>query len=54
VVLVSSEGKDERNIMTMGWHMVMEFTPSLVGCLISRGNHSYGLISRSREWVING
>jgi flavin reductase (DIM6/NTAB) family NADH-FMN oxidoreductase RutF len=33
--------------------MVMEFTPSLVGCVISRGNHSYGLISRSRECVIN-
>ena len=53
VVLVSSAGKDERNIMTTGWHMVMEFTPSLVGCLISRDNYSYGLISRSRECVIN-
>jgi flavin reductase (DIM6/NTAB) family NADH-FMN oxidoreductase RutF len=53
VVLVSSADKDERNIMTMGWHMVMEFTPSLVGCLISSGNHSYELVSRSRECVIN-
>ena len=41
-VLVSSAGKDERYIRTIGWHMVMEFTPSLVGCLISRDNHSYG------------
>lgn len=53
VVLVSSAHKGERNVMTMGWHMVMEFTPSLVGCLISSGNHSYGLISRSKECVIN-
>lgn len=53
VVLVNSAWKGERNIMTMGWHMVMEFSPSLVGCLISSGNHSYGLISRSRECVIN-
>lgn len=53
VVLVSSAWKGERNIMTMGWHMVMEFTPSLVGCLISSANHSYELISRSRECVIN-
>jgi len=53
VVLVSSAHKGERNIMTMGWHMVMEFTPSLVGCLISSGNHSYELISRSEECVIN-
>ena len=53
VVLVSSAHKGERNIMTMGWHMVMEFVPSLVGCLISSGNHSYELISRSKECVIN-
>ena len=53
VVLVSSAWHGERNIMTMGWHMVMEFTPSLVGCLISSGNHSYDLVSRSKECVIN-
>jgi flavin reductase (DIM6/NTAB) family NADH-FMN oxidoreductase RutF len=53
VVLVSSAWKDERNIMTIGWHMVMEFTPSLVGCLISSGNHSYEMISRSKQCVIN-
>ncbi len=53
VVLVSSAWKGERNIMTMGWHMVLEFVPSLVGCLISSGNHSHELIRRSRECVIN-
>jgi flavin reductase (DIM6/NTAB) family NADH-FMN oxidoreductase RutF len=53
VVLVSSAWKGEQNIMTMGWHMVMEFTPSLVGCLISSGNHSYELVSQSKECVIN-
>jgi flavin reductase (DIM6/NTAB) family NADH-FMN oxidoreductase RutF len=53
VVLVSSAWKGERNIMTMGWHTVMEFSPSLVGCIISSANHSFGLIRRSRECVIN-
>jgi flavin reductase (DIM6/NTAB) family NADH-FMN oxidoreductase RutF len=53
VVLVSSAWKGERNIMTMGWHMVLEFSPSLVGCLISSGNHSYEMIRRSGECVIN-
>jgi len=53
VVLVSSAYKGERNIMTMGWHTVMEFVPSLVGCVISSGNHSYELVSRSKECVIN-
>ena len=53
VVLVSSAYKGERNIMTMGWHTMMEFTPSLVGCVIAASNHSYELVSRSRECVIN-
>src|ERR1700761_5570514 len=53
VVLVSSACDGRTNIMTMGWHMVMEFTPSLVGCLISAGNHSFELIRRSGECVIN-
>jgi flavin reductase (DIM6/NTAB) family NADH-FMN oxidoreductase RutF len=53
VVLVSSAHDNERNIMTMGWHTVMEFTPSMVGCVIASGNYSYNLILRSRECVIN-
>jgi flavin reductase (DIM6/NTAB) family NADH-FMN oxidoreductase RutF len=53
VVLVSSAGRGEKNIMTMGWHTVMEFTPSLVGCVIAGGNHSFDLIRRSGECVIN-
>lgn len=53
VVLVSSAHRGERNIMTMGWHTVMEFTPALVGCVIAGGNHSFELIRRSRQCVIN-
>ncbi|MGI4860552.1 MAG: flavin reductase family protein [Janthinobacterium lividum] len=53
IVLVSSAHKGARNIMTMGWHMVMEFTPSLVGCVIAGGNHSFDLIRDSGECVIN-
>ena len=53
IVLVSSAFGKERSIMTMGWHTVMEFTPSLVGCVISAANHSFELIRRSKECVIN-
>src|ERR1035437_4431098 len=31
IVLVSSKWRGKANIMTMGWHTVMEFTPSLIG-----------------------
>jgi flavin reductase (DIM6/NTAB) family NADH-FMN oxidoreductase RutF len=53
VVLVSSAWKGESNIMTMGWYAVMEFSPSLVGCIISNQNHSFGLITKSKQCVIN-
>jgi flavin reductase (DIM6/NTAB) family NADH-FMN oxidoreductase RutF len=53
IVLVSSAWKDSRNIMTMGWHTVMEFSPSLVGCVISSANHSFEMVRRSGECVIN-
>jgi flavin reductase (DIM6/NTAB) family NADH-FMN oxidoreductase RutF len=53
IVLVSSAWKGERNIMTMGWHMVMEFEPSLIGCYIWDQDYSRKLIEGSRECVIN-
>ena len=53
IVLVSSAHKRQTNIMTMGWHMMMEFSPALVGCLISDANHSFELIRKSRQCVIN-
>jgi flavin reductase (DIM6/NTAB) family NADH-FMN oxidoreductase RutF len=53
IVLVSSRFQDRTNIMTLGWHTVLEFSPSLVGLMISAGNHSFRMIRDSRECVIN-
>ncbi|CAM3459098.1 flavin reductase family protein [Halomonas lysinitropha] len=53
IVLVSSACEGERDIMTLGWHTVMAFSPSLVGCVISSGNHSFELVRRSGTCVIN-
>jgi flavin reductase (DIM6/NTAB) family NADH-FMN oxidoreductase RutF len=53
VVLVSSASDREKNIMTLGWHMVLGFSPSLIGCYIWDRNHSFGLIRRSKQCVIN-
>ncbi|WP_084799696.1 flavin reductase family protein [Bradyrhizobium sp. Ai1a-2] len=53
MVLVSSAHRNETNIMTMGWHMIMEFQPSLIGCYIWDANHSFELIRRSKQCVIN-
>ncbi|CAM4194643.1 flavin reductase family protein [Vreelandella rituensis] len=53
VVLITSKHNDESNIMTLGWHTILAFSPSMVGCMISEGNHSYQMIKQSRECVIN-
>ncbi|NIY48437.1 flavin reductase family protein [Cedecea colo] len=53
VVLLSALHRGKRNIMTLGWHTIMEFSPSLVGCMISAGNHSFSMIRESGECVIN-
>ena len=53
IVLVSSAHKGDRNIMTLGWHMMLGFEPALIGCFIWDENRSYSLIRKSRECVIN-
>lgn len=53
IVLVSSAWNDKSDIMTMGWHMIMETEPSLIGCYIWSKNYSRHLIQKSKECVIN-
>ncbi|MFG1463874.1 flavin reductase family protein [Xanthobacter sp. DSM 24535] len=53
IVLVSSHWQGKSNIMTLGWHTVLEFSPSLVGLMISAGNHSHRMIRDSGACVIN-
>jgi flavin reductase (DIM6/NTAB) family NADH-FMN oxidoreductase RutF len=51
IVLISSHYKNERNIMTLGWHMMLEY--DLVGCFIWDQNHSRNLIRKSKQCIIN-
>lgn len=53
VVLVSSAWQGKTNIMTMGWHMMIGFSPALFGCYIDESNHSYDMVVNSGECVIN-
>src|ERR1700741_2111314 len=39
--------------MTMGWHRLLGFSPALFACYIWDGNHSFEMIRKSRECVIN-
>jgi flavin reductase (DIM6/NTAB) family NADH-FMN oxidoreductase RutF len=51
VVLVTTAHKKTTNVMTMSWHMVMDFTPR-IGCIIGPWDHSYAALRASKECVI--
>jgi flavin reductase (DIM6/NTAB) family NADH-FMN oxidoreductase RutF len=53
IVLVASHHKGRSNIMTMGWHTMLDFKPALFGCYIWDGNRSFKAIRKSGECVIN-
>jgi flavin reductase (DIM6/NTAB) family NADH-FMN oxidoreductase RutF len=53
IVLVSTAWQGQCNLMTMGWHMVMGFSPSLVATYLWNENHSHALAVSSGECVIN-
>lgn len=52
VVLLVTADKSRANVMTMSWHMMMEFTPPRVACIVSEANHSFAALRRTRECVI--
>lgn len=52
VVLVATAGTDRPNVMTMSWHMPVEFEPPQVACIVSAANYSFEALRRTRECVI--
>lgn len=53
VVLLSSAWQGQANIMSVGWHMMMGLTPALCACYISEANHTFQMVRRSKQCVIN-
>jgi flavin reductase (DIM6/NTAB) family NADH-FMN oxidoreductase RutF len=53
VVMLTTARGGRFNIMAMSWHTMIEFEPTLVGCVISNRNHSFGLLMATKECVIN-
>ncbi len=53
VVLVTTHHKGRPNVMTQSWHTMIEFEPPLVACVISDRSHTFGLLKKTKECVIN-
>jgi flavin reductase (DIM6/NTAB) family NADH-FMN oxidoreductase RutF len=52
VVLVTTAHKGRANIMAMSWHMMVEFEPPLVACIVSNANFSFTALRATKECVI--
>jgi flavin reductase (DIM6/NTAB) family NADH-FMN oxidoreductase RutF len=39
--------------MTLSWHTMIDFEPSLAGCVVSNRNQSFGLLKASNKCVMN-
>jgi flavin reductase (DIM6/NTAB) family NADH-FMN oxidoreductase RutF len=52
VVLLTTARRDRANIMTMSWHMMVEFEPPLVACVVSNRNYSFAALRATKECVI--
>lgn len=53
VVLLTTQAPGAKpNVMTMSWHMMMEFEPPLIGCVVAQGNYSFAALRQTQECVI--
>lgn len=53
VVLVTTSHNGKTNAMTMSWHMMMEFEPPTLACIISNRNYTFNILKKTKECVIN-
>jgi flavin reductase (DIM6/NTAB) family NADH-FMN oxidoreductase RutF len=52
VVLLTTAHKGRANIMTMSWHMMVDFEPPLIACIVSEGDYSFAALRATGECVI--
>jgi len=52
VVLLKTAHRGRANVMTLSWHMMVEFEPPLVACVVSSDDYSFAALRATRERVI--
>jgi flavin reductase (DIM6/NTAB) family NADH-FMN oxidoreductase RutF len=52
VVLLTTAHKGRPNVMAMSWHMMVEFEPPLVACVVSNADYSFAALRTTKECVI--
>lgn len=52
VLLMTTFARGRANIMTLSWHMMVEFVPPLIACVVSPGNFSFRALRTTGECVL--
>ena len=52
VVLLTTARRGRANVMAMSWHMMVEFEPPRVACIVSSANYSFAALRATGECVI--
>lgn len=52
VVLLATAAKKRANVMAMSWHMMVEFTPPRIACIVSNADYSFAALRSTKECVI--
>ena len=52
VVLLTTARKGRANVMAMSWHMMVEFEPPLIACIVSNAGLSHAALCATKECVI--
>ncbi len=52
VVLLTTADKGRANVMTMSWHMMVDFEPPMIACIVSSGDFSFAALRATGECVI--
>jgi flavin reductase (DIM6/NTAB) family NADH-FMN oxidoreductase RutF len=53
VILLTTAGKRRPNVMTQSWHMMIEFEPPMVACVVSNRNFTFNTLKSTKECAIN-
>lgn len=53
VIMVTTARKGKPNIMTMAWHMMIDFVPPLIACVMGEEDYSFEILKETKECVIN-
>jgi len=53
VVMLATSDKGKPNVMTMSWHMMVDFEPPILACVVSNGDYSFNALKKTGECTVN-